>query len=301
MTSTPLGDVRKNPDKVAAELVAASARRAVDPFTAIPWNDPDFAVDPTDPRWVPAVPDASRGSAWLSSLEDDDRARYSVERICAFLLVGIEFERGLCQGLQAMATAEHPGGARSLYAYEEIVEETKHSLMFTRFIAQAAPWMLERRPDDVVGEPVALGQRVADLYSASPILFLLAVLCGEEPIDHVQRSYLLLDEDKTHPLLRQVCAIHVSEEARHLRFARTELRVRLEEADTRERARARLFLPQALDRMTRSMISMPDWMAERWSIPLEERRGIEWTARDRELRGRAGSRVLAFARQVGIA
>ena len=45
------------------------------------------------------------------------------------------------------------------------------------------------------------------------------MLGGEDPIDHVQRTRLRSGRD-VHPLLRRIMQIHVTEEARHLCFAR---------------------------------------------------------------------------------
>jgi hypothetical protein len=52
-----------------------------------------------------------------------------------------------------------------------------------------------------------------------PELFFVFVLGGEDPIDHVQRS-LLRSGRPVHPLLKRIMQIHVTEEARHLCFAR---------------------------------------------------------------------------------
>ena len=52
-----------------------------------------------------------------------------------------------------------------------------------------------------------------------PELFFIFVLGGEDPIDHVQRE-TLRSERELHPLLERIMRIHVTEEARHLSFAR---------------------------------------------------------------------------------
>jgi len=52
-----------------------------------------------------------------------------------------------------------------------------------------------------------------------PELFFIFVLGGEDPIDHVQRTALRSGRP-LHPLLRRIMQIHVTEEARHLCFAR---------------------------------------------------------------------------------
>ena len=54
-----------------------------------------------------------------------------------------------------------------------------------------------------------------------PELFFVFVLAGEDPIDHAQRQTLHRNRADIHPLLRRIMQIHVTEEARHLSFART--------------------------------------------------------------------------------
>src|SRR5438270_8949384 len=60
---------------------------------------------------------------------------------------------------------------------------------------------------------------VVKLGRRFPELFFLFVLGGEEPIDYVQRQELRGGHD-VHPLLERIMRIHVTEEARHLSFAR---------------------------------------------------------------------------------
>ena len=49
-------------------------------------------------------------------------------------------------------------------------------------------------------------------------MFFFGVLTGEEPIDHLQKS-ALREGKSLHPLVDEVIAIHVAEEARHIAFA----------------------------------------------------------------------------------
>ena len=65
-----------------------------------------------------------------------------------------------------------------------------------------------------------LGARQVVRFGRSfPELFFVFVLAGEDPIDHVQRRWLRSGRP-IHPLLRRIMQIHVTEEARHLCFAR---------------------------------------------------------------------------------
>jgi len=52
-----------------------------------------------------------------------------------------------------------------------------------------------------------------------PPLFFVGVLAGEDPVDHLQRLQLQGDRE-LHPLVERIMRIHITEEARHLSFAR---------------------------------------------------------------------------------
>jgi hypothetical protein len=55
-----------------------------------------------------------------------------------------------------------------------------------------------------------------------PELFFLFVLGGEDPVDYLQRRQLRAGD--AHPLVERIMRIHVTEEARHLSFARQYLK-----------------------------------------------------------------------------
>lgn len=99
------------------------------------------------------------------------------------------------------------------YAYTEIADECRHSVMFARMLGKLdAPFY---RLD-----PVAqfLG-RVFKTLSNGPLTF-SGALFVEEILDQLQRE-IMVDEE-LEPLTRAVSRIHVVEEARHMRYAREE-------------------------------------------------------------------------------
>jgi len=55
-----------------------------------------------------------------------------------------------------------------------------------------------------------------------PELFFMFVLGGEDPVDHIQKRQLR--EGTPHPLTERIMRIHVTEEARHLSYARQYLK-----------------------------------------------------------------------------
>ena len=85
--------------------------------------------------------------------------------------------------------------------------------------------LVDRSGMDVRGIPQPLrllAEAVPLLARRAPALFFFFVLGGEDPIDHAQKQYLRAHDP--HPLVEQVMRIHVTEEARHISFARTYLK-----------------------------------------------------------------------------
>ena len=106
---------------------------------------------------------------------------------------------------------------------------------------------------------VALGERF-------PELFFVFVLGGEDPIDHAQR--LALEERETlHPLLRRMTQIHITEEARHLCFARSFLREHVPELSPRKRALLAVAAPAILRLVAELMLRPSPSLVREFAIP----------------------------------
>src|SRR5262249_23528001 len=137
------------------------------------------------------------------------------------------------------------------YAYHELIEESHHSMMFAEFVRRSGfeirgltrMWL---RLDRFV---VALGERF-------PELFFVFVLGGEDPIDHAQRL-TLGKGDNLHPLLKRMSQIHITEEARHLCFARSYLREHVPQLSPRKRAVLTVAAPAILRLMAELMLRPP--------------------------------------------
>jgi len=177
-----------------------------------------WSLAPTD-LWY------GEGGAWIEEL-GGGRARVGLH---GFALVGLSEE------LQLRATAAAgealdggrpfvelgPEGAPELrYCYHEVIEEAHHSLFFNEFVQRVRRVGLDVRPPAIVG---AAERQVIRFGRRFPELFFFFVLSGEDPIDWVQRR-ALAGEAELHPLIERISRIHVTEEARHMAFARHYLR-----------------------------------------------------------------------------
>jgi hypothetical protein len=203
--------------RLLARLAHQSVLKHYDAYADIPWDDPAYAIDPSDPRFELPDDDPLGATAWYRSQPQPTRARLGLHMIATFARTGRSFESVLKRGLLEFA-ARLPDDAPELrYCYHEVIEEAHHSLFFQEFVRRTG---LDVRPPAVVG----LGERQVIRFGRRfPELFFMFVLSGEDPIDWAQRQALGSGRP-LHPLVERISRIHVTEEARHMAFARHYLR-----------------------------------------------------------------------------
>ncbi len=240
-------------------------KKNFDAYADIAWETPSFSIDSTDERWAyhNVTDDPLVETDWYATLDSETRSALGLHVMANFAKIGIGFESILQRGLIAYA-AELPNGAPEFrYAYHEIVEEGQHSLMFQEFV--------NRSRVDAAGLPgwFRHGARaVIELATRFPELFFMYVLGGEEPIDYVQRRSLR-EKERLPPLLRRISEIHVTEEARHISFARTYLRERVPSLPAHRKLALALTTPALLGQMTPLMIRPSEATVRRFAIPEE--------------------------------
>jgi len=206
--------------QLLARLSHQSVVKHYDAYADIPWEDPAYAVDPDDPRFELPADDPLGATRWYRSRPQPMRARIGLHMIATFARTGRAFESVLKRGLLEFA-ARLPEGAPELrYCYHEVIEEAHHSLFFNEFVQRVRRAGLDVRPPPIVG---AGERQVIGFGRRFPELFFFFVLSGEDPIDWVQRRALASGET-LHPLIERISRIHVTEEARHMAFARHYLR-----------------------------------------------------------------------------
>jgi hypothetical protein len=246
-----------------ARLSRLSVTKHFDAYADVDWDAPEHRIDPEDPRFE-VGPDVPLGAtAWYRALPQPTRARLGLHLIASQVKLGIEFERVLKQGLLAFASTLDDGAPELRYVYHEVIEEAQHSLMFHELVTRMGldvpglSWL------DRMGS-----RRVARLGRTFPELFFVFVLGGEEPIDHAQRAVLRSGRE-LHPVLRRVMQIHVTEEARHICFAREYLRHHVPLLSPRRRLSLALQTPLLLADMTRQMMRPSANVVRTYAMPRE--------------------------------
>jgi len=194
-------------------LSEASVDQHFDAFKDIAWDDPAYAVDPTDERWVLPAADPLGRHEWYRAQTREEQVRIGIYRQANVTKVGLQFEQVLVAGLMNFTFRLPNRSPEFRYATHEATEETHHTQMFQEFV--------NRSGQDVAGAPPLFRFMAPFLPLFAlrvPVAFFIGVLAGEEPIDHTQKN-ILRAGDEMHPLLQRIMQIHVAEEARHIGFA----------------------------------------------------------------------------------
>lgn len=247
--------------RLLARLSGLSVTHHFDAYGDVAWDAPEFAIDPADPRWELGGDDPLGATAWYRALPAQTRARLGLDRVGSMMKIGLEFERVLKQGLLEFAGTLPNKSQEFRYVYHEIIEEAQHSLMFQEFV--------NRSGSDAagLGRLERFGARfIAGLGRRFPPLFFIFVLGGEEPIDYVQRKTLRSGAE-LHPLLERVMRIHVTEEARHLSFARHFLRTKAPGLSLPGRLWLGAGAPVILSVMARMMLKPAPQLVRKYGIP----------------------------------
>jgi len=210
-------DAEEGYRRFLARLSHQSVVKHYDAYADIPWDDPAFALDHDDPRLQLSPDDPLGATAWYQSQPAAIRSRIGLHMLATFAQIGWRFESVLKRGLLEFALKLPTDAPEFRYCYHEVIEEAQHSLFFHEFVARTG---LDVRSPRILGiadrQVVAFGRRF-------PELFFFFVLAGEDPIDHVQRE-MLQNGRPLHPLIERITRIHITEEARHMAFARHYLR-----------------------------------------------------------------------------
>ncbi|WP_158879389.1 AurF N-oxygenase family protein [Amycolatopsis anabasis] len=199
-----------NRETTAQRLQLSSAKLSYDPDVDIDWDAP---LHP-DKFFIPEQLISLYGTELWDRMTQQQRIELSKQEMVNTISVGIWFETILMQMLLRMTYRQDPTTRHVHYAYTEVADECRHSTMFGRLIEKAGG-----RPYRQPLHWYALGQ-VLPFILRGPSMW-AATLMGEEVFDVLQRD--TMRDENLQPIVRAVMRIHVTEEARHVRYAREDL------------------------------------------------------------------------------
>ncbi|MBI5516942.1 MAG: diiron oxygenase [Deltaproteobacteria bacterium] len=299
MDAAPLALTPKTPREgyhhLLARLSSHSVTQRFDAYADLAWDLPEHRVDPEDPRFELGPEEPLSHTRWYQDLPSALRARVGLHLLASYMRVGVQFESVLSQGLLRFAEALPAGSPEFRYALHEVLEEGQHSLMFQEFVGRTGLDPQGMHPLERYGS-----RRVPDLGRTFPELFFLHVLAGEAPIDYVQRR-ALRGERPLHPLVAAIMRRHITEEARHLCFAKRFLEERSPRLGALRRAQLQALAPVVLRSTAAAMLRVPGDLVARYQVPPEALREAHRgpLARQRVREGLAP--VYALCQRVGLA
>jgi hypothetical protein len=188
----------------SGQLIAASERTTLDPFVEIDWEQP---LDDTA-YYLPPELLSLYGTAVWEAMSEAQRIRYSRHELAATCGAAIWFENALMQIVLKHLLHVPVSDPMHRYLLIEVADECRHSAMFGEFIRRA-------------GTPAYAPERpiIVDSSSGGRALSYLLILAIEELLDFINRA--TMRDERVHPTSRQIAKLHVTEEARHVSFAKT--------------------------------------------------------------------------------
>ena len=191
--------------------------------------------------WLPEAALSLHGLPEFDALAPAQRQRLSRYEFANVLHCGLWLEGVF---LQRMSRRLAPGMPRAEHEYllHELREEAGHSLMFLRAIEAGGLAIPEGS-----WRPPRVAHALARSAPSGGVLFWLAMLIGEDVPDKFNR-YLRSHAEEVNPAVRQICTLHVIDEARHISLAGHTLKSTLAASGSARRAlvsaAARLLLAQ---------------------------------------------------------
>ncbi|MBX7450723.1 diiron oxygenase [Mycolicibacterium sp. 3033] len=200
-------------DAFADRLLKGSVKKSYAPVVDIDWDAP---LEP-DKFFLPPELVSLYGTPLWDSMSRDEQIELSRQELANTLSAGIWFENILNQALLRKMMHQDPTARATHYELTELGDETRHMVMFGKAIRRIGAKPVRPR----------LYQRV--IINMLPFVFRgsllwVAALVGEEIFDSLQRR--MMDDPELQPLVQRLMRIHVTEEARHIQFARDGLRKR---------------------------------------------------------------------------
>lgn len=229
-------------DSFAQRLLLGSVRKSYDPVVDLDWDAP---LDP-DKFFLPPEVVSLYGTEIWESMTPAQRRELSRQELANILSVGIWFENILNRLLLRELMNGDPSSHSSHYTLTEMGDECRHMTMFGKLIdhIDARPYWPKA--------PARLMISALQLILHGPMVW-VGALVGEEIFDALQRR--TLDDPQLQPVVARTFRIHITEEARHIGFARDSLARRVPAMSSAERIYVRACVAVAAPLFVRLIIN----------------------------------------------
>ena len=210
-------------EEFSDRLLKGSVKKSYEPVVDIDWDAP---LDPEKFYLPPRLVSLYNTPMW-DEMTRAQQIELSRQELVNTLSAGIWFENMLNQSLLRTILHEDPTSRSTHYKLTELGDETRHMVMFGKAIERiGAKPVRPRRFHRMIINTLPLA------FQYGSMLW-IAALIGEEIFDSLQRQ--MMDDPELQPIIQRLMRIHVTEEARHIQFARDGARKRVAEMPRRNR------------------------------------------------------------------
>lgn len=273
-------------ERTADRLLRASVAHELDPSVEVQWS---AALAPGMP-FLPEHRVSLYGTELWQQMSVEQRLELGRHEVASMASVGIWFELILMQMLVRHAYDRDPTSAHVGYALTEIADECRHSNMFARLIQKLdCPAYGPGRRAHFLG-------RILKTCSFGTETF-ATILIAEEILDRLQRE--MMADETVQPLVRQVCRVHVIEEARHVRYAREEL-IRQREGLSKVQLEASRLLIARAAQVIGTRLVHPAAYAAVGLDPAHARAAVASSPERRATLAWAAARLVSFFTELGL-
>ena len=261
-TTLPAHGFDEDYEAMLRTLSEGSVHVHFDPYEDIAWDAPEMQIDQQDPRWIlsPKL-DPLGATEWYRAQPRERQIEIGRWRMVNAIKVGGAFESILIRGLMHYAMGLKNGSPEFRYCLHEMTEECNHIQMFQELVNRTGTDVPGMRPLFKAATPL-IG--VAGGYL--PVILMIGILAGEEPIDHYQKS-LLREGIEMPPAVRRTMEIHIAEEARHISFADEFLRLRIPRLGRIQRSMLSIVFPITMRWLAGEIMTTPRSIQKRFQIP----------------------------------
>lgn len=223
-------------------LLDSAAALSYDPATEVDWDAP---LDPDhfglNPEWSTLY-----GTPLWDEMTHQQRVTLTRHEVASIMSTGIWFEMILQQMVLRDQYCGRYADSDFQFALTEVADECRHSIMFARACSKMGiPAYYPRRSSIELG-------RVFKSVATAEVAY-GGILVAEEVLDVMQRDWMRGPD--VLPIVRTTSRIHVVEESRHMKFARQEMRERIEGAGRVRRQTSALTVAIAANLIVSNMVN----------------------------------------------
>lgn len=217
-----------------SESVYKRLLESADELSFNPRKQIDWTASATPGKYgLPPELSTLYGTPLWDRMSEDERINLTRHEVSGIMGFAIYLEISLQQIFLRDQFGNDPAKSEFQFALNELADESEHSIMF----AKAAEKM---------AGTVHIPSRANLKWFWGTKTFSFGkwpygvILSGEEILDVLQRAFEA--DDRVDPFIRSTSHIHIIEEARHMKFAREQLRKEVEKLNTFQRNQYAFFI-----------------------------------------------------------